>query len=340
MTATPNLAEAIKSPFGTIFTDKMAIAHFKGGEWTPFAIEPHRKFEMSPASHVFHYSSACFEGLKAHRQAGGVYTFRLQDHMNRLFQSAGLLCLPQPDPAFVAEMIRENIRACADWVPEAPGSLYIRPTLIGTLESIGAAASPSTEAMLYILLSPVGDYFSKGIKPLRVLLDDEAMRTSPSFGIAKTGGNYAAALHRIMKARKEHGADQVLFAPGGDVQETGAANFLLINDREVLTKGLCSAFLHGVTRDSILKLAADLGYKVSERDISPAEVIEWIKTGEAALSGTAAVLSGIGSMVYRGESFQVGNGEVGPNTNRLRQGLLEIQRGQQPDAHGWMEKIC
>ena len=338
MSATVNLAEAIKAPFGTIFADKMAMAHFKNGAWTDFTMEPFQDLKMSPASHVLHYASACFEGLKAHRQADGVYTFRLDAHMARLHKSSGLLCLPQPSPEMAAEMIRASIRACKNWVPDAPGSLYIRPTLIGTLNSIGAAASPSTEALFYILLSPVGDYFSKGPKPLRLLLDEE-MRTAPFFGMAKAGGNYASALGKIMDARKEYQVDQVLFAPDGDVQETGAANFLLINDKEILTKNLTSSFLHGITRDSLIKLAGDHGYKITERAFSPDELAEWIKTGEAALSGTAAVLSGVGTIIYRGKELTVGDGQVGPNTNRLRQALLDVQRGKAEDRYDWMEKI-
>lgn len=334
-----NLQEAIKKPFGTVFADKVAMASFKDGVWSDFTLEPYQELRLPPSAHVFHYASACFEGMKAHRQKDGIYTFRLDSHMARLHRSAGLLCMPQPDPEMASEMIRENIRACSDWCPDAPGSLYIRPTLIGTLNSIGAAASPTTEALFYILLSPVGDYFSKGPKPLRLLLDEE-MRTAPDFGMAKTGGNYASALGKIMKARQEWQADQVLFAPDGDVQETGAANFLLIKDDEILTKNLTSAFLHGITRDSLLKLGNDLGYKITERQFSPDELIEWVKNGEAALSGTAAVLSGVGTIIYRGEEITVGDGNIGPNVARLRQALLDVQRGNSEDRYNWMEKIC
>lgn len=340
MTISVNLEEAIQAPFGTIFTDKMAVSRFKDGAWSPFALEPYQNISMPPSAHVLHYSSTCFEGMKAHRhEDGSVHTFRIDSHMKRLHQSAGLVCLPQPSPEMSKEMIRENIKACMEWVPNPPGSLYIRPTIIGTLPSIGAAASPSTEAMFYILLSPVGDYFKTGPKPLSILLDDDNLRTAPHFGMAKTGGNYASALGKIMQARDAHGVNQVLFAPNGDVQETGAANFLLINDRQIITRNLDSSFLHGITRDSILKLAADLGYEVSERAISVEELLDHIKDGEAALSGTAAILGGVGTIVYKGESLKVGTGEIGPNTNRLRQALLDIQQGRAEDKHEWLERV-
>ena len=332
-----DLEAAVTAPFGTVFADQMAVMRFTDGAWSPYTLEPFQHLSLSPAAHVLHYSSTCFEGLKAHRRADGVYTYRLMSHLRRFQKSAELLCLPQPDPDVVADMIRANIRTCEAWAPDPPASLYVRPTLIGTLHSIGAAAHPSTEAMCYILLSPVGDYFQSGPTPLRLLVDD-SLRTPPDFGTAKTGGNYASALGKIMRARAEYQVDQVLFAPNGDVQETGAANFLLINDREIHTKKLSNAFLHGITRDSILSIGADMGYAIHERDITIAELLEWAKHGEAALSGTAAVLSGVGTLVFRDGEHQVGNGQVGPNTSRLRQALLDIQQGNAEDRYGWLDK--
>ncbi len=338
MSVAIDLESAIKAPFGTIFADQMAVMRFTEGAWSPFTLEPFQNLSLSPAAHVLHYSSTCFEGLKAHRRADGVYTYRLMSHMRRFQRSTELLYLPQPAADVVADMIRANITACEEWTPEPPGALYVRPTLIGTLHSIGAAAHPSTEAMCYILLSPVGDYFKSGPTPLRLLVDD-CLRTSPDFGMAKTGGNYASALGKIMRARAEHQVEQVLFAPGGDVQETGAANFLLINDHEILTKKLSNAFLHGITRDSILTIGADLGYTISERDFTVDELREWTTHGEAALSGTAAVLSGVGTLVFPDGEHQVADGRVGPNTTRLLRALLDIQQGKAEDRHGWLEKV-
>ncbi|MDJ0837198.1 MAG: branched-chain amino acid aminotransferase [Acidobacteriota bacterium] len=341
MANAPKVDAALKATFGTSFTDKIAITHYRNGAWEPFTIQPYGPIQLEPSAHVLHYASTCFEGLKAHRHDdGSVHIFRLDRHMQRLHDSAGLLCLPQPDPRFVSEGIKNLIRECVDWVPEQPGALYIRPTLFGTLASIGAAASPSSEACLYILLSPVGDYFETGLKPLKILIDDDRMRTAPHFGSAKTGGNYASALGQIQRAKQKYGVQQVLFAPDGDVQETGAANFLLISDHEILTKKLDNSFLHGVTRDSILELGRDLGYKISEREIGVTEVLEWARYGEAALSGTAAVLAGIGSFVYNDEVILCNNGEIGPNTLKLRQALIDIHGGKSPDNHHWLTRAC
>ena len=333
-------AEALKQPFGTVFAEKIAVAHFKDGEWTPFTIEPLKPFSMHPASHVFHYSSTCFEGLKVHRRIDGSdAVFRLDRHIRRMQTSSELLGLPIPEANLLENMIIDLVGQCRDWIPDHPGSLYVRPTLIGTLPSIGAAAAPTTEAMLYILLSPVGNYFAGGMKPLKLLVDDTHMRTSPDSGMAKTGGNYASALRFIMDAKAQYGANQVLFAPGGDVQETGAANFFMMRNRTIRTKALEASFLHGVTRDSMLKIAADIGYEVIENEISIPELLEWAQDGEAALSGTAAVLAGVGSYVHHGETFTVGNGEIGPMTMELRNALIDIQSGRAEDKFGWMREI-
>jgi branched-chain amino acid aminotransferase len=258
-------------------------------------------------------------------------------HIERMRQSARQLVLPEPDPVQLADMVKSVIERCHDAVPEAPGALYLRPILFGTTPNIGAAATPTTEAMLIVLASPVWDYFSGGIKPLRILVDDENTRSAAQMGMVKTGGNYAAALGPTLRARAEFQADQVLFCPEGQVQETGAANFLLIREGEILTRNLDTTFLHGVTRDSLLTLARDLGYRVSERHFDVTEMLAWVKSGEAALSGTAAVMAGVGTLIHRGAEHRVGSGEVGPLTRMLRARLVAIQQGEAVDTHGWLQ---
>jgi len=203
----------------------------------------------------------------------------------------------------------------------------------------GAAAKPTSEASLVVLASPVWDYFSGGMKPLRILVDDENTRSAAQMGMVKTGGNYAAALGPTLQAREKYKVDQVLFCPGGQVQETGAANFLLIRDGGLLTRSLDSTFLHGVTRDSMLCLGRDLGYEVSECPFDVKEMLDWVQSGEAALSGTAAVLAGVGTLIYRGNEHRVGSGEVGPLTRALREQLVAIQQGSAPDRHGWLTGV-
>jgi len=234
----------------------------------------------------------------------------------------------------VIDVVHENL---AD-SPEPPASLYLRPTLIGTLENIGAAAAPSTEATLFVLASPVGDYFAGGASALKLLITENA-RTTEQLGSTKTGGNYAAALGPTLAAKEKYGVDQVLFCPDGDVQETGAANFLLISDDEIITKPLDSSFLHGMTRDSILKLGAELGYKISERQFTVEDLLEKVATYEACLSGTAATLSPVGTLVYNGEEIPVRDGQPGPNRKKLQTALQNIQYGLEPDTHGWLTEV-
>ncbi|HUX73279.1 MAG TPA: branched-chain amino acid aminotransferase [Steroidobacteraceae bacterium] len=333
-------AAAHRPAFGTVLTSHMAVADFQDGAWSEFQVKPIAPIELSPAAHVLHYASTCFEGFKAFRHADrSVHVFRMDKHIERMRQSARHLVLPQPEPRQLADMVRAVIDRCRDAVPEAPGALYLRPLLIGTTPNIGAAATPAAAASLLVLASPVWDYFAGGMKPLRILVDDVNTRSAAHLGMVKTGGNYAAAMGPTLAARAKYQADQVLFCPGGQVQETGAANFLLIKDGQILTRSLDATFLHGVTRDSLLVLAGELGYEVSERTFDVATMLEWIKSGEAALSGTAAVLAGVGTLIYRGRDYRVGGAEVGPLTRALRAGLVAIQQGQAPDRHGWLQRV-
>lgn len=335
MTAPPK-----RPAFGTLLTSHMAVAAYKEGRWGEAEIKPVAPIELSPAAHVLHYASTCFEGFKAFRHAdSSIHVFRMDRHIQRMRQSARQLVLPEPEAAQLAQMVRSVIERCRDVVPEAPGALYLRPILIGTTANIGAAATPTSEALLMVLASPVWDYFAGGMKPLRILVDDEHTRSAAQMGMVKTGGNYAAALGPTLSARAKFQVDQVLFCPGGEVQETGAANFLLIRDGALLTRGLDSTFLHGITRDSLLTLARDRGFAVSERVFDVGEMLEWVKSGEAALSGTAAVLAGVGTLIYRGAEHRVASGEVGPLTRALRTALVAIQQGEAPDSHGWLKRV-
>jgi branched-chain amino acid aminotransferase len=318
----------------------MAVATFQAGRWGEYDIKPTAPIEISPAAHVLHYASTCFEGFKAFRwKDGSIHVFRMDRHIARMRQSARQLVLPEPDPEQLAGMVRAVIGRCRDAVPEAPGALYLRPILFGTTANIGAAATPAVEASLLVLASPVWDYFAGGMKPLRILVDDQNTRSAAHLGMVKTGGNYAAAMGPTLAARAQYQVDQVLFCPGGEVQETGAANFFLIRDGEMLTRSLDTTFLHGVTRDSLLMLGRDIGFQVVERVFDVARMLAWAETGEAALSGTAAVLAGVGTLIYDKKEYRVGSGEVGPLTQALRARLVAIQQGDSPDVHGWLQAV-
>lgn len=328
--------------FGTVFMPEMAISWFDGNSWSEADVVSSDSLQLHPGAHVLHYSSTCFEGLKAFRhEDGSVKIFRMDRNIKRFAQSSKLLALPELDEAATEKMILDIVARYKNDVPEPPGSMYIRPTHIGTEPAIGKAASPSVTSCQYILLSPVGDYFSGGDTTLRLLLEENGARCAAHMGMIKSGGNYASAMSPIMKAKAEQNADQVLFCPGGDVQETGAANFLLIDGDEVITKALDESFLHGVTRESILTIARDLGMKVSERQLTVDELLERIaKPGcEAALSGTAAVLTPVGTLIHNDKEYPVGNGGVGETTVKLRQALNDIQWGKAEDKHGWLTSI-
>ena len=327
------------SQFGTEFCDEFSIVRYVDGAWQAPSIKPLKPLSIHPAAHVFHYASTCFEGFKAYRwKDGKARIFRLDDHVARMQKSATSLRLPVPDADMLANMVKDLVAHHVDDIPEPPSSLYLRPTLIGTLQNIGAAAAPSTEATLFVLASPVGDYFAGGAKTLKLLVEERA-RTTEQLGSTKTGGNYAAALGPTLEANEKYGVDQVLFCPEGDVQETGAANFMLISDDEIITKPLDTSFLHGMTRDSILKLGAELGYKINERNFTVEELLEGVSRFEAALSGTAACLSPVGALVYNGEEIPVRDGKAGPNAAKLQKALQDIQYGLADDTHGWLTEV-
>ncbi len=335
--ATPPSTTAAPA-FGTVPAPTMVVAEAVGGSFGPPRTEPTQPLAIHPFAHVLHYGSACFEGLKAHRGTDDVVRlFRPDRHAARLRRTASLLHLPIPPLALLEDMLVAATVGNLEVVPPVPGALYLRPLLLGTDPNIGAAATPSADALLVVLSSPVGDYFAGGDRPLTLEVETEVPRTTPAFGEAKAGANYVLALGPTLQARAEHGADQVLFAPGGDVQETGAANFLLMDQDRIVTRQLDGSFLHGVTRDSVLTLARDLGLAVEERPVSVDEVLSW--PGEAALAGTAAVLAGVGTLIHDGRRHTVGDGQVGPVTRRLRTALLQLQRGEVPDPYGWTRPV-
>lgn len=333
--------DPMTAPFGTLFADKMTTAVFDGDSYTySGSVEPMENFSLHPATHALHYGSACFEGLKAHRQTdGSVAIFRLTDHMKRLQQTTGHLHLPTPDLDLACQMVIDSVAANVGSVPEPPGSLYIRPTVIGTEPNIGAAATPSKTALLYILNSPVGDYFAGGVRPLTLVVESTIPRTTPQFGMVKAGANYVMGLGVTLRAKSDHVADQVLFASGGSISETGAANFFLVDGDTLITRALDASFLHGVTRDSLLTMGRDLGYKVEERDITVDELTAWADHGEVFLSGTAAIVSPVGTIIVDGARVPIGDGQPGPNTLKLREALVAVQIGTADDPHGWRTKV-
>jgi len=330
------------SDFGTVFMPEMTVARYADGSWSDFGFEPSDSISMHPGAHVLHYASTCFEGLKGFKHKdGSVNIFRIDKNVARFEQSCRLLHLPAIDTAMTTKMIIDLVDRFKSEVPEPPSSAYLRPTHIGLEPAIGRAAAPSATSLLYVLLSPVGDYFTGGEVCLRLLLDDQGVRCGHDHGMVKGGGNYASALKHILAAKETHNADQVLFCPDGFAQETGAANFILIDGDEVITKALDESFLHGVTRESVLTLAKDNGMTVNERDIGIEEMLERAAKPdcEAGLSGTAAVLTAVGTFIHDNRDYTIGTGQPGPKIRQLREQLNAIQWGTAEDKYQWLTRV-
>ncbi|MCF7521173.1 branched-chain-amino-acid transaminase [Neisseria sp. ZJ106] len=332
------MSRPVPAVFGSVFHAQMPVIAFQDGAWQPVRWQSSQDLTLPAGAHALHYGSECFEGLKAFRQANGkIVMFRPTENIKRMQQSAEILSLPKPETEpFLAALV-ELVKRAADEIPDAPASLYLRPTLIGTDPVIGKAGAPSETALLYILASPVGDYFKAG-SPVKILVETEHIRCAPHMGRVKCGGNYASAMPWILKAKAEHGASQVLFCPNGDVQETGASNFMVINGDEIVTKPLTDEFLHGVTRQSVLTVAADLGYRISERNFTVDELKAMVENGaEAILTGTAAVISPITSFVIDGKEIEVKSQERG---YAIRKAVTDIQFGLAEDKYGWLVEVC
>lgn len=328
----------VPAVFGSVFHSEMPVIAYEQGTWRPVRWQTSQELSLAPGAHALHYGSECFEGLKAFRQQNGrIVLFRPEANIARMQQSARILHLPEPQHDTFLNALVELVKRAAEAVPDAPAALYLRPTLIGTDPVIGKAGTPSETALLYILASPVGDYFKVG-SPVKILVETEHIRCAPHMGRVKCGGNYASAMPWVLKAKEEYGASQVLFCPGGDVQETGASNFALIKGSEIITKPLTDEFLHGVTRDSVLTVARDLGYTVSERNFTVAELKEAVENGaEAILTGTAAVISPVTSFVIDGKEVPVQSTEHGI---AIRKAVTDIQYGITEDKHGWLTEVC
>lgn len=333
--------DPFSAPFGTLYGDHMTVSTYVDGEYSyPGAAVPMENFSLHPGSHVLHYASECFEGLKAHRQVdGSVAIFRMDDSVQRMLSSIAKLRVAPPNAELLSQLIVDATTANASFTPDPPGSLYIRPTFIGTAANIGAAATPSREALLYVINSPVGDYFAGGVRPLTIYIETDIPRTTPQFGSVKSGANYVMALGPTLDAKRDHVADQVLFATGDDITETGASNFFLCDEERVITRNLDDSFLHGITRKSIIQIAQDLGMEVEERSISLEELKAWSEHGEMFLTGTAAVIAPVGKVITHGEHIEIGDGQPGPTTLKLREALTDIQTGKSEDKYGWLTHI-
>ncbi len=336
--------DPLNIPFGTIFTDHMFTMCYSEGKWHDPKISPYHHLDLDPAALVLHYGQGIFEGMKAYRRGDNVFLFRPEKNIERLNDSARRLVMPEVDPEFVLQALKELVKVERDWIPQEPGtSLYIRPTMIATEPKLGV--KPAKEFLFFIILSPVGPYFKGGLKPVKVFVSDKYVRAvRGGVGAAKTIGNYAASLLCTQEAI-ELGYSQVLWLDALEykyIEECGTMNVFVKFKDELATTPLDGAILPGITRDSVIQLARDWGLTVNERKIPIDEVIAGIEDGsveEIFGTGTAAVIAPIGELYYKGKAYALDSDHAGPLTKRLYDTLTGIQAGEIEDTHGWIVRV-
>ena len=332
--------------FGKIFTDHMFIADYSRSEgWHNARIVPFGNLSMHPAATVFHYGAEIFEGLKAYRRADGkVQLFRPIENVRRMNNSAERLRLPQMAEEDMLQAITELVRVEEKWVPHKEGeSLYIRPFLFGNDEHLGVHSI--VNATFVIICSPSGSYYAEGINPVKIMIEEDDVRAvRGGTGFAKCGGNYAAA-NRAGEKAEQLGYTQVLWLDGVErkyIEEVGAMNVMFKIDGEIVTPALTGSILPGITRKSCVEVLKNAGYKVSERLLSIDELTEAMENGkleEAWGCGTAAVVSPIGQLFYKGKTYTINNNEIGEVTQKLYDKLTGIQWGKIKDEFGWTVEI-
>jgi branched-chain amino acid aminotransferase len=339
-------ADESKLGFGDIFTDHMFLMDYKNGKgWFNPRIVPYKPLRLDPAAMVLHYGQEVFEGLKAYRgKDNGIYLFRARDNFIRMNRSAVRVCMPELDVDLGMQAMENLILLDKDWVPHTQGtSLYIRPTMIAVEPHLGVR--PAHTYLFYIIIGPVGAYYKEGLNPVKIYVEDKYVRAAlGGLGEAKTVSNYAASLLAAEEA-KEKGFTQVLWLDARErkfVEEVGTMNMFFVIGDEVITAPLTGSILPGITRDSVIRIVKTRGMKMSERSLSIDEVIAAAMEGtlkEAFGTGTAAVISPVGQITYKGTDYIVAGGNMGEISQKLYDEIVAIQYAEKPDPYGWREKI-
>ena len=335
-----------KLGFGKYFTDHMLVMEYDAANgWGEPEIVPYDDFKINPACCSLHYGQGIFEGLKAYKNSKGeIVMFRPRDNFIRMNRSAERLCMAKLDIDVVLDALTELVKLEEEWIPTAPGTaLYIRPFMFGSESFLGV--HPSKKFIFSIILSPVGSYYEHGLEPTKLIVESELTRASKGgTGEAKCMGNYACSLLAGERA-KEKGYDQVLWLDGAEkkyVEEVGAMNMFFVIDGTVVTPMLDGSILRGITRDSALQVLRKFGYKVEERHITIDEVVEAYKNGkldEAFGTGTAAVVSPVGTIAYKDLVMTINDGKMGEITGWLYDRITGIQTERYPDEFGWVYHV-
>ncbi len=334
--------------FGQYFTDYMFEMRYDGEHgWHDGKILPYGPIELEPSAEVFHHAQEMFEGLKAYKTVkDDIVLFRPDMNARRGNITNNRMCIPNIDENIYISAIKQLVELEKNWIPEGIGtSLYVRPFIIADEPCFSVRASKTYR--FYIILSPTGSFYKEGIKPTRLYVEDEYVRAVPGgTGFAKVGGNYAAAFKAQEKAARA-GCSQVLWLDSRDrkyVEEIGASNAFFVIDGEILTPSLeGGTILPGITRDSAITLLSEWGYNVTERKISIEEIYDAQFDGrleEVFATGTAAVISPVGGLLWKGNSITINSGNTGEIAKRLYDTLTGIQLGKISDEHGWIEYVC
>nr|WP_198041366.1 branched-chain amino acid aminotransferase [Micromonospora chokoriensis] len=342
--------------FGQVFTDHMVTLRWDSERgWHDGRLEEFHNLSLPPSASVFHYGQEVFEGMKAYRQPdGSIALFRPERNAARFNASARRLAMPELPVETFLRAVELLVRQDRQWVPDGAGtSLYLRPFMIATQPTLGFTL-PSNSYLFCVVASPASPYFSVRTGPpaLTVWISEEYARAAPGgTGAAKAGGNYAAAF-LAQRHAVEQGCDQVVWLDAAEhtwVEEMGGMNLCFVQQptddgpATLMTPALTGTLLPGVTRDSLLRLAARLGLGCEEGRIS---VAQWRKRCEAGVitevfaCGTAAVIAPVGQVRAADGGWTVGDGRPGPVTMRLREELLGIQYGRRPDDLGWLRTVC
>jgi branched-chain amino acid aminotransferase len=340
-------AEILANPgFGTTFSDHMITIDWDEGQgWHDAVVGPRAPIPLDPAAAVLHYAQEIFEGLKAYRQPdGGIALFRPDANARRFNESAARLAMPALPEALFIESIRQIVLADREWLPRIEGgSLYLRPFMIATEAFLGVR--PAKQYKYVVIASPSGNYFKSGAPAVSIWVSEFSRAAPGGTGAAKCGGNYAASLVPQGEALSR-GHDQVVFLDAVErkwIEELGGMNlFFVFEDGTMLTPALTGTILPGITRDSIIALAADEGIKVREGRYSLEEWRADAASGrliETFACGTAAVVTAVGKVAGQDGEFTIGSGGPGQLTQRIKNRLVAIQRGEQADPHGWVMKL-
>lgn len=329
-------------PFGRVFSDHMMEMDYIDGKWTKATIKPYQDLVMSPASMVFHYGQAIFEGMKAYRlENGGVGLFRAKDNIHRMNISAVRMCMPEVPEDIFLEGLKTLISMDRDWVPSNPtSSLYIRPVMFATDDFVGVKASKNYKFIIFT--SPANAYYTQ---PVKVKIETHFSRScNGGTGFAKAAGNYAASLYPAQLAN-EDGYDQLIWTDSEthtSIEEAGTMNVMFVINGELLTPPSSDTILDSITRKSVVTLAEQLGIPVSERKITVTEVMDAIHNGsleEAFGAGTAATIAPISLIGYEGVNYELADPNTWKIAPRLLSELNNIRKGISPDKNNWVTEL-